>query len=47
MVARRSVAGRPAQIHHAILPTFDLSEKAYGLNQLRYDLRKFKGHGLI
>ena len=23
------------------------SEKAYGLNQLRYDLRKLKGHGLI
>ena len=24
-----------------------LSEKTYGLNQLRYDLRKLKGHGLI
>ena len=35
------------QIHHAVLTTFDLSEKAYGLNQLRYDLRKLKGHGLI
>ena len=23
------------------------SEKTYGLNQLRYDLRKLKGHGLI
>jgi hypothetical protein len=35
------------QIHHALLTTFDLSEKTYGLNQLRYDLRKLKGHGLI
>ena len=35
------------QIHHALLTSFDLSEKAYGLNQLRYDLRKLKGHGLI
>src|SRR5271166_5779386 len=35
------------QIHHAVLTTFDLSEKTYGLNQLRYDLRKLKGHGLI
>jgi hypothetical protein len=35
------------QIHHAVLTTFDLAEKAYGLNQLRYDLRKLKGYGLI
>jgi hypothetical protein len=35
------------QIHQAILTAFHLSEKAYGLNQLRYDLRKLKGHGLI
>jgi hypothetical protein len=35
------------QIHQAVLTTFDLSERAYGLNQLRYDLRKLKGHGLI
>ena len=35
------------QIHHAVLTGFDLAEKAYGLNQLRYDLRKLKGHGLI
>ena len=33
------------QIHRAVLTSFDLSEKAYGLNQLRYDLRKLKGHG--
>ena len=35
------------QIHHAVVTTFHLSEKAYGLNQLRYDLRKLKGHGLL
>jgi hypothetical protein len=35
------------QIHQAILTTFHLSAQAYGLNQLRYDLRKLKGHGLI
>jgi hypothetical protein len=26
---------------------FQLTEKAYGLNQLRYELRKLKGHGLL
>ena len=35
------------QIHETILTTFRLSPKAYGLNQLRYDLRKLKGHGLL
>ncbi|MGH8647718.1 MAG: hypothetical protein ACREUP_00205 [Burkholderiales bacterium] len=35
------------QIHQAILTTFHLSDQAYGLNQLRYDLRKLKGHGLL
>jgi len=35
------------QIHQAVLATFDLPAKAYGLNQLRYDLRKLKGHGLL
>jgi hypothetical protein len=35
------------QIHHAVRTTFDLPEKTYGLNQLRYDLRKLKGHGLL
>src|SRR5215468_67686 len=35
------------QIHQAVLTTFHLSDKGYGLNQLRYDLRKLKGHGLI
>ena len=47
MVALRSAAGRPGKSHQAVLTTFDLSEKTYGLNQLRYDLRKLKGHGLI
>jgi hypothetical protein len=43
-----SVGGWPAkQIHQAILTTFHLTDKAYGLNQLRYDLRKLKGHGLL
>jgi hypothetical protein len=35
------------QIHQAVLTTFGLSERSYGLNQLRYDLRKLKGHGLL
>lgn len=35
------------QIHQAVLTAFRLSEKSYGLNQLRYDLRKLKGHGLL
>jgi hypothetical protein len=35
------------QIHQAVLTTFQLSPKTYGLNQLRYDLRKLKGHGIL
>jgi hypothetical protein len=35
------------QIHQAVLQSFRLSSEAYGLNQLRYDLRKLKGHGLV
>jgi hypothetical protein len=35
------------QIHQAVLTAFQLSAHAYGLNQLRYDLRKLKGHGLL
>src|SRR5450631_1621013 len=35
------------QIHEAVVTTFQLSPKAYGLNQLRYDLRKLKGHALL
>ena len=35
------------QIHQAILTAFQLSASTYGLNQLRYDLRKLKGHRLL
>jgi hypothetical protein len=35
------------QIHEAVLTTFQLSAKTYLLNQLRYDLRKLKGHALL
>ena len=35
------------QIHEAVLTTFQLSAGAYRLNQLRYDLRKLRGHGLL
>ena len=35
------------EIHHAVLATFGLSDKRYRLNQLRYDLRKLKGHALL
>jgi hypothetical protein len=35
------------QIHEAVVTTFQLSRKTYGLNQLRYDLRKLKGHGVL
>ncbi len=35
------------QIHQAILTSFRLSNQTYRLNQLRYDLRKLKGHGLL
>ena len=35
------------QIHEALLTTFDIRADRYGLNQLRYDLRKLKAHGLM
>jgi len=35
------------QIHQAVLTTFSLAEKSYSLNQLRYDLRKLRGHALL
>ena len=38
---------RAAQIHDALVASFGLSAKRYGLNQLRYDLRKMKAHALI
>jgi hypothetical protein len=43
-----NVAGWTAQqIHQAVLTTFGIAEKSYSLNQLRYDLRKLKGHALL
>lgn len=38
---------RARHIHHAILTTFRIGEGRYGLQQLRYDLRKMKAHGLV
>ena len=38
---------RTAQSHEAIRTAFGLSADAYTLTQLRYDLRKMKGHGLL
>jgi hypothetical protein len=38
---------RAKDIHAAVLTTFGLTADRYGLNQLRYDLRKMKGHGLL
>jgi len=35
------------EIHEAVLTTFGLSKRQYRLNQLSYDLRKLKGHGLL
>jgi hypothetical protein len=38
---------RTAQIHEAMRAAFELPVDAYSLTQLRYDLRKMKGHGLL
>jgi len=38
---------RCADIHQIILATFGLTAATYTLNQLRYDLRKLKAHGLL
>ena len=38
---------RSTDIHQAILTAFGLSDAAYSLTQLRYDLRKMKAHGLL
>src|SRR5437879_9005719 len=44
----KTVGGWTAkQVHQTILAVFHLSADTYGLNQLRYDLRKIKGHGLL
>ena len=43
-----AIAGwRAAEIHTAVLTTFALPATQYGLNQLRYDLRKLKARGLL
>ena len=34
-------------IHQSLLGRFRITDGAYGFNQLRYDLRKLKAHGLI
>jgi hypothetical protein len=38
---------RSIDIHQAILTSFGLTPESYTLTQLRYDLRKMKGHGLL
>jgi hypothetical protein len=38
---------RTRQIHDAILTTYKIDADRYGLNQLSYDLRKLKAHGLL
>jgi len=43
----RLAGWRCKQIHQALLTAYGVSDKRYGLNQLRYDLRKMKAHGLI
>jgi hypothetical protein len=43
----RVLGWRTAEIHQAILSSFALRPNSYSLTQLRYDLRKLKGHGLL
>ena len=38
---------RANQLHEALLVHFGLCPQRYGLNQLRYDLRKMRAHGLL
>jgi hypothetical protein len=38
---------RTRQIHDAILTTYRIDADRYGINQLSYDLRKLKAHGLL
>ena len=46
--ARTTIGGWSAlQLHDALLMSFGLSAKRYGLNQLRYDLRKMRAHALL
>jgi len=43
----RLAGWRAPQIRQAILTTFAVAPSRYGLNQLRYDLRKLRAHGLL
>lgn len=43
----RLAGWRIPQIHQAVLTTYDLTSSRYRVNQLRYDLRKMRAHGLI
>jgi hypothetical protein len=43
----RVMGWRTAEIHQAILSSFSLASAAYTVTELRYDLRKIKGHGLL
>ena len=46
--AGTSVLGwRTIDLHQVILSSFALTPESYTLTQLRYDLRKMKGHGLL
>ena len=48
MHAGTTVGGwRAQQLHELIVTTFGLCDKRYGLNQLRYDLRKMRAHALL
>jgi hypothetical protein len=38
---------RAKDIHDAVITAFGITADRYGLNQLRYDLRKMKAHGLL
>jgi hypothetical protein len=38
---------RAKDIHDAVLTAFGIGADRYGLNQLRYDLRKMRAHGLL
>ena len=47
MAAIPSAVGPPNTSMKPSSTTFQLSAKSYGLNRLRYDLCKLKGHGLL
>jgi hypothetical protein len=46
--AGTTLGGRPViALHETFLVSFHLSSEQYRLNQLRYDLRKMRAHGLV